>query len=148
MGVLDESSLWCILVQMKALAEYRLQINERLNCSIHFCSKIPHLCQVLTFFTLWANSADDKLLIFFLFFLETICMNCQICLLEKIRKICQILSVKERAFDLGGHFLGLWLLTHAFSSKDLICPFICVHMINHGSFGLKGKLINSDSNPC
>ena len=62
--------------------------------------------------------------------------------------LLNILSVKERAFDLDGHFLGLWLLTHAFSSKDLICPFICVHMINHGSFGLKGKLINSDSNPC
>ena len=34
---------------------------------------------ILTFTTLLANSADDKVMIFFLFFteMETICMNCQ-----------------------------------------------------------------------
>ena len=48
------------------------------------------MSQYLTFTTLWANSADDKLMIFFLFFQkigfviscklsskETICMKCQ-----------------------------------------------------------------------
>ena len=51
----------------------------------------------LTFTTLSANSADDKLMIFFLIFfpenrkwMETICMKCQILFLIKIKKILQI----------------------------------------------------------
>ena len=57
----------------------------------------------LTFTTLWVNSADDKLVIFFLIFsqkkgfdiscklssVETICMKCQILFSGKIRKIFQ-----------------------------------------------------------
>ena len=57
----------------------------------------------LTFTALWANSADDKLMIFFLFFtikqvltfvcklspMETICMKCQTLFSGKIRKIFQ-----------------------------------------------------------
>ena len=49
----------------------------------------------LTFTTLWANSADNKLVIVFLFFIETglifhavetICMKCQILFAGKIRE--------------------------------------------------------------
>ena len=63
----------------------------------------------LTFTTLWDNSADDKLMIFFLFFTrkqnltvhrklsETIYLKCQIPFLGKIRKIvkkCRLLKKK------------------------------------------------------
>ena len=44
---------------------------------------VSHRSQVstLTFATLWVNSADDKLVIFFIFFPET--GLCQVCLLGK-----------------------------------------------------------------
>ena len=46
----------------------------------------------LTFTTL-SNSADDKLMIFFLFFPENRFKHCMHCQLEKIRKIFQIVVI-------------------------------------------------------
>ena len=58
---------------------------------------------VITLYMLWANSADDKLMLFFVFFFkkigydtscklsssETICIRCQILFSRKVRKIFQ-----------------------------------------------------------
>ena len=71
----------------------------------------------LTFTTLWAFSADDKMMLFFLFFpenriwhfmqivsLETICMKCQILISGKNKKNiskCRLLKILPRVLSVN-----------------------------------------------
>ena len=82
---------------------------------LHFTTKIITIIDIVTFTTLWANSAIDKLMIFLFSFqktgfdiscklspMETICMKCQILFSVKIKKNiskCCLLKILPRVLS-------------------------------------------------
>ena len=85
----------------------------------------------LTFTTLWAFSADDKLMIFFLFFpenrirhfiKETICMKCHILFSGKNKKNiskCCLLKILPRVLSVKPHF---YIVKLGFTGVYIIFP--------------------------
>ena len=77
---------------------YSLQTSYRINAGVHVCKETKNkligtsnaASPMLTFTTLWAFSADDKLMIYFLFFPE-----------NRIRHFMQIVSSGDNLHEMS-----------------------------------------------